>query len=88
MTTNSDSSGKLGWNIDPKDLNTLRKFKAGIWSEPINVQVAQLDLLDKIENHLDRIRFRVGFLALMVLLSILASLFFLLSAISSLGNLG
>lgn len=71
----NDEVGKYGWNLSAKDSSLVRRYSAGTWSDPVNVQVAQLDLLDKIAKDLERIRFRVGFLALMILLGLLVTVF-------------
>lgn len=60
---------KKGWEISAQDSSTVRDYRDGKWSEPVNPQIAQLDLLSKIEENLVQI-FWVGALALMVLLGI------------------
>lgn len=86
MATDSENLGKSGWNISADDPSTARRYLVGRWSAPVKVQEAQLDLLDQIESHLKSIRFRVGFLALVVFLSILVSVLVLLfSSIAFLG---
>jgi len=74
MSKIEDGEGKKGWNINPNDLTTVRRYFAGRWSDPVNSQVAQLDYLHKIENHLDRIRWRLGFIVFVILLSMVLSL--------------
>lgn len=64
MTIESNSVGKSGWNLASGDSTTARKYVACKWSDPVNVQVAQLDLLEDINENLTLIRKRVGFLIL------------------------
>lgn len=87
MTIESSSVGKSGWNLGSGDSTRVRKYFAGKWSDPVHVQEAQLDLLDKIEGHLRVIRFRVGFLALVLLVSIVVPILLFLSVVGSLSEL-
>jgi len=68
-----ESNFKDGWNIDKDNPKLARRYGGG-WSKTVGVDEASLDYLDKIESHLDKIRFRVGFMALALVLFLIFGL--------------
>ncbi|CAB4704395.1 MAG: hypothetical protein F2677_03325 [Actinobacteria bacterium] len=74
MTSEKEIAAKIGWNIDANDQRIARRYIGG-WGEPQNVESLKLDYLHKIETHLDRIRFRLGFIALFFLIGLLVLVF-------------
>lgn len=81
-----------GWNLDLENPAVVRFWDSDGWSAPENVNTALLNYLHAIqkdtahirnmESHLDVIRFRIGFLALVTLVGIVLSVLFFLSAYS------
>ena len=64
------SKGKELWNLNPTNPKTARKHWRNHWSEETDLNIAQLDYLDRIERNLNAIRFRIGFIALVLLISV------------------
>lgn len=66
------------WSRDPNDGTLVRWWDGDQWEAPIDPEVAMLNQIAfdnaELKSDIDTIRYRVGFLALSVLMSILASL--------------
>ena len=64
----------IGWYPNPDDSKIVRHWNGYAWSDPVSVEFAQLkelSILNSKTGKLHVIAFRVGFLALMVLIGIL-----------------
>ena len=63
----------IGWYPNPDDSKIVRHWNGYAWSDPVSVEFAQLKELATLNSKsgkLHIIAFRVGFLALMVLIGI------------------
>ena len=63
----------IGWYPNPDDSKIVRHWNGYAWSDPVSVEFAQLkelSILNSKTGKLHVIAFRVGFLALMVLIGI------------------
>ena len=79
------STAKELWNLNPNNPKTARKHWRNNWSEEIDLNIAQLDYLDRIQRNLEAIRFRIGFIALVLLISVvLIPFIFFVSVIGAL----
>ena len=74
--TNEIEPKKL-WNKNPNN-PTMGRFlnNGGTFGAETDLEIAQLDYLHKISGNLETIRFRVGFLSLVVLISLVIIPFF------------
>ena len=63
----------IGWYPNPDDSKIVRHWNGYAWSDPVSVEFAQLKELSILNSKIGKlhvIAFRVGFLALMVLIGI------------------
>jgi hypothetical protein len=75
-----------GWYDDPNDPSLVRRWNGSAWTAPMSVEMAQLHELSKLNSkygELRKIAFRVGFLALLALIGLIAS--FLIIPLSLIG---
>ena len=64
----------IGWYPNPDDSKIVRHWNGYTWSDPVSVEFAQLKELSKLtskDGRLHKIAFRVGFLALLTLITLL-----------------
>lgn len=80
------------WSSDPKDRTLVRYWDGYQWEEPIDPKVALLNQIAfdnaQLKRDIDTIRYRVGFLALVVLMSLLASIGIVVSSLTTLRAAG
>lgn len=80
------------WQADPANANLVRWWDGAEWNTSVSPQVALLNQVTrdngKLKNEIDKIRYRVGFLALVVLVSLVFSSLVVISSIATLRNAG
>ena len=79
---NDDELDQL-WNKNPDNPKLGKLVAKGISSEERDLDIAQLNYLHMISNDLETIRFRVGFLSLVVLISVVIIPFLLFASFIS-----
>jgi len=81
--TNEIEPKKL-WNRNPNNPTMGRYLNnGGTFGADTDLEIAQLDYLHKIAVNIETIRFRVGFLSLVVLISVVIIPFFVFASIIS-----
>ena len=71
------NEGKQLWNVNPSNPTNGRLYEKGHWGEDTSLEIAQLDYLHYISKDVQQIRFRIGVLAVVVLIFVVLIPFYI-----------